>query len=127
MYSHVMVGTNNLDASTAFYDAIFGVLGVPGTKRETSAFYGTPETGMFAVTKPRDGEPATHANGGTIGLKATDPAQIDAWHAAGLSAGGSDEGAPGRRDYGPKAMYGAYLRDPEGNKLSMSCTLNEGT
>ena len=117
MYSHVMVGYNDFTASTAFYDATFAALGVAGQKLEDRAFYGSPEKGMFGLGPPRDGQPATHANGGTIGFKTDDAQQIDAWHAAGLANGGSDEGAPGRRDYGPQPMYGAYLRDPVGNKL----------
>lgn len=117
MFSHIVIGCNDKEASCAFYDATFTALGVPNRPSETGAFYGSPETGMFAVTKPRDGEAATHANGGTIGLQAADQGAVDAWHAAGVANGGSDEGAPGRRDYGPQPMYGAYLRDPVGNKL----------
>lgn len=121
VFSHVMVGANDPDASIAFYDATMGVLGLTGTRMEDRAFYGSPETGMFAVGRPRDGDAATHANGGTIGLKASAPEQIDAWHAAGVAAGGTCDGAPGRRDYGPQPMYGAYLRDPVGNKLCAFC------
>ena len=87
--------------------------------------YGEIGKGVLAVGKPRDGEPATHANGGTIGLAAQNPRQVDAWHAAGLANGGTDEGAPGRRDFGPQPMYGAYLRDPTGNKLCVFCQLAE--
>lgn len=117
MYTHVLVGCDDPDKSIAFYDATFAALGVQGQRMEDRAFYGSPEKGMFGVGRPRDGQPATHANGGTIGLQAESPEQVDAWHEAGLANGGSDEGAPGRRDYGPQPMYGAYLRDPVGNKL----------
>lgn len=120
MYTHVMVGTNDPARALAFYDATFEALGVACMhKMEDRAFYGTQETGMFGVGPPRDGEPATQANGGTIGFQAPSPAAVDAWHAAGLAQGGTDEGAPGRRDYGPQPIYGAYLRDPEGNKLGV--------
>ncbi|MEO0062014.1 MAG: hypothetical protein RLZZ08_574 [Pseudomonadota bacterium] len=123
VFSHVMVGANNPDQSIAFYDATFGVLGVPGQRMESRAFYGSPETGMFAVGTPRDGDAATHANGGTIGFKAQSPAMIDAWHAAGVANGGTCDGEPGRRDHGDQAMYGAYLRDPVGNKLCAFCNV----
>lgn len=117
MYTHVMVGCNDKEASVAFYDASFAALGIAGQPTPNGAFYGTPEGGMFGVTKPRDGEAATHANGGTIGFQAKDQASVDAWYAAGLANGGSDEGAPGRRDMPEQPLYGAYLRDPVGNKL----------
>ena len=127
MYSHVMVGCNEPKASLDFYDATFAELGVTGTHMEDRAFYGSPDHGMFGVGKPRDGEAATHANGGTIGFQAQSPAQVDAWHKAGLAHGGTDEGAPGRRDYGEQPMYGAYLRDPVGNKLCAFTINVEGT
>jgi catechol 2,3-dioxygenase-like lactoylglutathione lyase family enzyme len=121
MYSHVMVGTNDPDKARAFYDAAFEALGISGQYTPKGAFYGSPETGMFGVTAPRDEQPATYANGGTIGFKAKDRAAVDAWHAAGMAHGGSDEGAPGERPYGEPPIYGAYLRDPDGNKLCAFC------
>ena len=117
MLTHVVVGTTDPDKAVPFYDATFATLGITGHRHDNGAFYGQPETGMFMVGRPRDGQPATHANGGTIGLAAADQAAVDAWHAAGLAHGGSDEGAPGRRDFGEHKIYGAYLRDPDGNKL----------
>ncbi|MBH1993047.1 MAG: VOC family protein [Sphingomonadaceae bacterium] len=73
---------------------------------------------MFMVTKPIDGEAACHANGGTIGFKMASPEQADAWHAAGLAAGGSTcEDPPGIREGAFGKLYLAYLRDPAGNKL----------
>jgi catechol 2,3-dioxygenase-like lactoylglutathione lyase family enzyme len=120
MFSHVMVGTNDAEASRKFYDAALGALGVPaGTSDEKGrTFYFTP-TGLFAVTRPINGEPASAANGGTIGFAAGSPEAVDAWHAAGLAAGGvSCEDPPGVRDMGAAGkMYLAYLRDPAGNKL----------
>ncbi len=71
---------------------------------------------MFGVAIPRDEQAATHANGGTIGLKAQTTEQVDAWYAAALANGGSCEGPPGPRDFGAP-LYGAYVRDPAGNKL----------
>ena len=117
MFTHVMVGSDDIEKSCTFYDATFGALGIGGMQMEGRAFYGDPASGAFMVGPPADGQSATHANGGTIGLRAEKPEQVDAWHAAGLSNGGSSEGEPGPREYGPDPMYGAYLRDPFGNKL----------
>lgn len=117
MFTHVMVGCADKDASLAFYDATFGALGIEGERHDNGAFYRSAEGAMFGVGKPRDGGPATHANGGTIGLQAASKDQVDAWHAAGMANGGTDEGAPGPREYAEFPMYGAYLRDPLGNKL----------
>jgi catechol 2,3-dioxygenase-like lactoylglutathione lyase family enzyme len=120
MFTHVTVGTNDPDKARAFYDAVFGALGIPGQHTPKGAWYGHPDpevgSGAFFVTTPRDEQAATHANGGTIGFKAESAAQIDAWYAAGMANGGSDEGPPGPRDYG-MPLYAAYLRDPDGNKL----------
>jgi catechol 2,3-dioxygenase-like lactoylglutathione lyase family enzyme len=74
--------------------------------------------GNLGVTKPINGQPATFANGGTIGFQASGPEQVDAWHAAGCANGGvSCEDPPGVRDLGAVKLYLAYLRDPDGNKL----------
>ena len=120
MFTHVTVGTNDPDRARAFYDAVFGALGIPGQPTPRGAWYGDPDpeaaSGAFFVTTPRDEQAATHANGGTIGFKAQSPAQVDAWYAAGMANGGSDEGPPGPRDYG-MPLYAAYMRDPDGNKL----------
>lgn len=123
MFTHVMVGTNDADKARAFYDATFAELGVPGQHTPNGAWYGDPEAeqGMFGVVTPRNEEPATFANGGTIGFPAKDHAEVDAWHAAGLANGGKDEGPPGERPWGDPPMYGAYLRDPDGNKLCAFC------
>ena len=118
MLTHVVVGTNDPDKAVPFYDATFATLGITGHRHDNGAFYGQPETGMFMVGRPRDGQPATHANGGTIGLAAADQAAVDAWHAAGLANGGTSiESPPGVRDMGVRKLYLAYLRDPAGNKL----------
>ena len=125
MFSHVMVGTNDPDKARAFYDATLGELGIVGQHTPRGAFYGTPDGGMFGVVVPRNDEPATFANGGTIGFKAPGPEQVDAWYNAGLALGGRDEGEPGPRDYGPVPIYAAYMRDPEGNKLCAICVTGE--
>ena len=125
LFSHVRVGSIDPAASLAFYDATFGTLGVTGQHRDAiHGMYGAPGSGLFMVGPPSEGE-ATFANGGTIGLQAETTAAIDAWHAAGLANGGTCEGPPGPRPYGPAPMYGAYMRDPTGNKLC-AFTMNVG-
>lgn len=118
MFSHVMIGTNDLERAKSFYDAVLGTLGVPPAFVDRHRiFYRTP-TGVFAVSLPINGEPATFANGGTVGFACATPEQADAWHAAGLANGGTTcEEPPGVRDGATGKMYLAYLRDPDGNKI----------
>ena len=118
MFSHIMIGTNDLDRSKKFYDALLATLGVPPSVLDGHRmFYMTP-TGVFSASQPINGEPATHANGGTVGFAASSPAVADAWHAAGVANGGTTcEDPPGVREGGMGKMYLAYLRDPDGNKL----------
>lgn len=113
-----MVGTNDLDKAKSFYDAVLGALGVgPAMVDRHRIFYRTP-TGVFSASLPIDGQPATAANGATIGFACASPDQADAWHAAGLANGGASiEDPPGVREGGMGKMYLAYLRDPDGNKL----------
>jgi catechol 2,3-dioxygenase-like lactoylglutathione lyase family enzyme len=118
MFSHMMVGSNDIDRSKKFYDATFGAIGgKPGITDEKGRLIYMHNGGMFLVTKPIDGKPATAGNGCTIGFAMT-PEQADAWHAAGVEAGGTAiEDAPGIREGGMGKLYLAYLRDPDGNKL----------
>ena len=119
MFSHVMVGANDMDASKRFYDATLGALGLPPGRADDKGrvFYMT-RSGVFALTRPIDGQPASHGNGGTIGFAAETPAHADAWHAAGLANGGTScEDPPGVREGGLGKLYLAYLRDPAGNKI----------
>ena len=119
MFSHIMVGSNDIDRSKKFYDAVLGTLGVRPAMTDPKGrlFYMTP-AGVFGVSKPIDGKPATHANGATIGFACKTSAEADAWHAAGIANGGTAiEDPPGVRDGGTGKMYLAYLRDPDGNKL----------
>ena len=118
MFSHVMVGSNDIDRSKKFYDALFGSIGgKPGTIDAKGRIIYVHNGALFLVSKPIDGKAATHANGGTIGFAMANPEQANAWHAAGVAAGGKAiEDPPGVRDGGMK-LYLAYLRDPDGNKL----------
>jgi len=118
MFSHIMVGTNDLEKAKTFYDALLEPLGVrPAAVDGHRIFYMTP-TGVFSVSKPINGEPATVANGATIGFACSSAEQADAWHAAGLANGGTAiEDPPGVREGGTGKLYLAYLRDLDGNKL----------
>lgn len=119
MFSHVMLGANDVDASKAFYDATLGALGARAGSVDPKgrAFY-MHNGGIFMLSKPLDGQPACHANGGTVGFAATSPEMVDAWHAAGLAHGGTAiEDPPGIRENAFGALYLAYLRDPAGNKV----------
>jgi catechol 2,3-dioxygenase-like lactoylglutathione lyase family enzyme len=100
MFTHVTVGTNDADTARAFYDAVFGALGIPGQHTPKGAWYGDPDpevaSGAFFVVTPRNEEPACFANGGTIGFNARSAAQIDAWYAAGMVHGGATKARLGR-------------------------------
>lgn len=120
MFSHIVVGANDLAAAKRFYDAALGALGYgAGAEMGDRVIY-SADTGILMVTKPYDGNPACFGNGVTIGLSAPNAAAVDAFHAAGLTAGGSDEGGPGPRPAIP-GSYAAYVRDPTGNKLVAWC------
>ncbi len=115
MFSHVMIGTNDLERAKTFYDAVLGAIGVPaGSVDRHRVFWRTP-TGTFSVSQPINGEPATVGNGSTFGFVCTSAEQVDALHAAGVANGGSScEDPPGVRG---GIMYLAYLRDPDGHKI----------
>jgi catechol 2,3-dioxygenase-like lactoylglutathione lyase family enzyme len=115
----MMVGSNDIARSKRFYDSLFGAVGgKPGTQDDKGRLIYSHNGGLFLVTQPINGEPATHANGATIGFAMADPAQADAWHKAGVESGGTTcEDPPGVREGGFGKLYLAYLRDPDGNKL----------
>ena len=119
MYSHIMVGANDVEASRIFYDAILGALGHgPGVIDDKGRCFYFTDSGIFSITKPINGEPAGPGNGSTIGFAAADTAAADAWHAAGLANGGvACEDPPGVREGVAGKIYLAYLRDPSGNKI----------
>lgn len=115
MYSHVMVGADDLDTSRKFYDALFEKPGRSDDKGRTSW---ARNGAVFMLTKPINGEAASAANGGTIGFAFDSPEAVDAWHARGVEAGGTScEDPPGYRENAFGKLYLAYLRDPAGNKL----------
>jgi catechol 2,3-dioxygenase-like lactoylglutathione lyase family enzyme len=119
MFSHIMVGSNDVQQSTTFYDAVLGALGhEPGVIDDKGrCFYFTP-TGIFSISKPINGEPACHGNGSTVGFAAQNPEEANAWHEAGLANGGvTCEERPGVREGATGKLYLAYLRDPSGNKI----------
>lgn len=118
MFSHVMFGVSDLEVSKKFYDALLGTLGIgPGVANKSRYFYRSP-TGLFGITLPINGEPATHGNGSTIGFTMASTAQADAFHAAGVANGGTTcEDPPGWRESSVGKIYLAYLRDPDGNKI----------
>jgi len=124
MLTHVTVGTDDLAKGKDFYDSVMGAL---GHKRlydgEDRAGYGTQAI-QFMIVKPIDGNKATAANGGTIGLVAPSRKAVDEFHKQALAKGGKCAGAPGPRQFHPDA-YAAYIRDPLGNKLAAVCMAKE--
>lgn len=117
MFTHVMIGSNNLERARDFYDATFVALeGKPGEIDARGRLIYAHEGGRLMITKPIDGKPATAANGGTIGIVAANSDHVRAWHAAGVAHGGmAIESPPVER---PNGAFVAYLRDPDGNKLT---------
>ena len=123
MFSHVMVGTNDIERSKRFYDAALGTLGVGEPLRNvagsghTRLFY-RHDGGTFCVSEPINGEAACHANGGTIGFKCSSPEQVKQFHDVAVAHGGTSiEDAPGLREGKMGVMHLSYVRDPDGNKL----------
>jgi catechol 2,3-dioxygenase-like lactoylglutathione lyase family enzyme len=123
MFSHVMVGTNDIERSKRFYDAVLAVLGAPeGAINQAGSghqrvFY-RHGGGTFGISQPINGEPACHANGGTVGFKCESPEQVQAFHDVAVAHGGTSiENPPGLREGAMGAMHLSYVRDPDGNKL----------
>ena len=123
MFSHVMVGSNDIERSKRFYDAVLAVLGAGEPYRDKAGsgharlFY-RHDGASFCITEPINGQAATFANGGTIGFKCTSPEQVRAFHDTAVANGGTSiEQPPGLRESTLGALYLAYVRDPDGNKL----------
>ena len=123
MFSHVMVGSNDIERSKRFYDALLGVLGAGAPVQNSndtgqSRLFYRHDGGTFCVSEPIDGESATFANGGTVGFRCTSPEQVQLFHDTAVAHGGTSiEEPPGLRQGQLGAMHLAYVRDPDGNKL----------
>ena len=117
MFTHVMIGSNDLEKARHFYDATFAALGGnPGDMDERGRLIYVHQGSRLMITTPIDGKPATVANGGTIGFAAASREHVSVWHAAGIANGGTAiESPPSER---PNGSFVAYLRDPDGNKLT---------
>jgi catechol 2,3-dioxygenase-like lactoylglutathione lyase family enzyme len=124
MIGYIVLGTNDLDRALGFYDTLLAQIGgkrlmtMPDGRGFT--LYGAGrDKPMLAVTRPYDGAAASAGNGTMVALAAADRAQVDALYATAIGAGAADEGAPGERGVDPagRAFYGAYFRDPDGNKV----------
>jgi catechol 2,3-dioxygenase-like lactoylglutathione lyase family enzyme len=125
MFSHVMLGANDIEKSKKFYDAVLATIGVPAgfVDPKGRVFYRT-KTGVFGLSKPIDGKAATNGNGSTMGFACDTVEKAQAWHAAGIANGGvTCEDPPGWREGAAGKLYLAYLRDPAGNKI---CALHRG-
>lgn len=124
MLNHVMVGSNDIERSLAFYNAVLGgVFGAPEPLVNTAAsghrrlFYRHAGS-SFCISEPINDEPATCGNGATVGFKCDSPEQVQAFHDAAVAAGGTSiEDPPGQRDGSMGPTWLAYVRDPDGNKL----------
>jgi catechol 2,3-dioxygenase-like lactoylglutathione lyase family enzyme len=123
MFNHIMVGSNDIERSQRFYDAVLGLLGAGEPVRNVAGtghvrlFYRHAGS-SFCISQPINGEPATAANGGTIGFTCDSPEQVQAFHDIALAHGGSSiEDTPGLRNSSLGSAYIAYVRDPDGNKL----------
>jgi catechol 2,3-dioxygenase-like lactoylglutathione lyase family enzyme len=123
MFSHIMIGTNDIVRAKTFYDAVLGVLGA-GEPAQNTAITGHKrlfyrhDGSTFCVTQPINGEAASHANGGTIGFKCSSPEQVQAFHDVAVAHGATSvENPPGLREGQMGALYLSYVRDPDGNKL----------
>jgi catechol 2,3-dioxygenase-like lactoylglutathione lyase family enzyme len=126
MFSYVSLGTRDLARAMRFYDAALAALNIPRVEDydpdDRSAAWGTDDPGPHLwVTEPFDGNPATVGNGMMVSFLAETRAAVDAFHAAALAHGGTDEGAPGLRPQYGSTFYAAYVRDPDGNKLNAVC------
>jgi catechol 2,3-dioxygenase-like lactoylglutathione lyase family enzyme len=118
MFSHVMVGTRDLDRAKRFYDGVLAVLGAPAGLVDRHRIFWRANGATFSASLPIDGQPATVGNGSTVGFHCSSTEQVDAWHAAGIAHGGTTcEDPPGYREGSVGKLYLAYLRDPDGNKL----------
>lgn len=123
MIAYMLVGTNNLEKSTTFYDALLAEI---GGKRAAELnrvilYAGAPGTPFFGIAQPSNGQQATVGNGSMVSLGVKSPEDVDRLHAKALELGATDEGAPGPRTNLTLNFYAGYFRDPDGNKLNFFC------
>lgn len=128
MFSHITLGTNDFAKAGAFYDAVMATLNHGALFRFDDAIaYGDDMAGpKLFILKPFDKGEAKAGNGVHAAFIAPNRASVDAFHAAALAHGGTDEGAPGLRPHYHPNYYGAYVRDPDGNKIQAVCHRKEG-
>lgn len=127
MFSHVTIGSNDPEAASRFYDAVLGTLGITQLfKFDGVVAYGELTGAKTFVVRPFNGEPHTVGNGAHFAFAAATRASVDDFYATALSLGGSDEGAPALRPHYHPNYYGAYVRDPEGNKIQAVCHSKNG-
>lgn len=127
MFSHITLGTNDFEKAAAFYDAVFAALGIEQLfKLDGLAAYGTMTGPKTFIVPPFDGNAAKPGNGVHAAYLAKTRAEVDAFHAAALAHGGTDEGAPGLRPHYHPNYYGAYVRDLDGNKIQAVCHSAKG-
>lgn len=126
MFSHVTVGTNDMDRARCFYDAVLLTLGHRRfAEGRGHTGYGAPASAQMWILAPFNRQPASVGNGGHVAFLAPDRAAVDAFYAAALAHGGADEGPPGPRPQYHPGYYGAYVRDPDGNKIQAVCHRHE--
>ncbi|MBV1928370.1 MAG: VOC family protein [Gammaproteobacteria bacterium] len=127
MFSHVTIGSSDPNKASKFYDEVLGTLGIDTLFSVDGAVaYGEPAGPKTFILKPFNGDIPIPGNGGHIAYLASSRAQVDAFYAAALRLGGTDEGAPGLRPQYHQNYYGAYVRDPEGNKIQAVCHSKNG-
>jgi catechol 2,3-dioxygenase-like lactoylglutathione lyase family enzyme len=123
MFSHVTIGSNDIAKAKAFYEGLLNPLGLVrhADLPDAVAYAAAGGRPQIWIVRPLDKKPATAGNGITFGLEAADRPAVDAAYKGGIAAGGKDEGAPGLRTHYHPNYYGAYLRDPDGNKVCIVC------
>lgn len=127
MFSHVTIGSVDPNKAAAFYDEVLGTLGIATLFNfDGVVAYGDAAGSKTFIVKPFDGGAPAPGNGGHVAYLAKTRAEVDAFYASAMKQGGSDEGEPGLRPHYHANYYGAYVRDPEGNKLQAVCHSKSG-